>query len=97
MTTLEPWNVVNKEIKRSTVSRVNWRAIFGMSLTKVIAIHRAKGHSVEQTLHILYDKPFMNAELRRRLRIGVNARFGEMDSEHNARKKIGVLCKTCGR
>jgi len=95
--TLDGWQVVEEEVKRSKILRVNWKEIFGMSLTKKIAELKASGFALEETLDILKSTPGLNGELKRRIKIGVCARYGEIKSEEKARIKIQGTCLHCGK
>jgi len=97
-TDLNVWEVVKEQIQVNRKSRINWKDVFGETLTKVVASHRAQGLNALFTLAALCGKyPGMSEELKRRLKIGVCARFGEMKSEENAHIKVKGKCPTCGR
>jgi hypothetical protein len=83
-------NVVKPEIERNTYPRINWRAFFkGLSLTRVIAKFKAAGLNASQTYDTLvYENPTFSEEVKRRLKIGVAARFGEMKTAQSELKKV---------
>ena len=73
------WGVVENAMQHNTRDRFNWKLYLGMSLTRAVAKLRYEGLTAEQTYYeLLKTHPELNEELRRRLKIGVCARFGEM-------------------
>lgn len=92
MGTFDEYEVVKEQIDRSKIPRVNWKAIFQETLTKVVAGYYAKGHTAESAyLDIvarLKNQSIDNPELLRRLKIGVCARFGEIKSESHKIRQV---------
>lgn len=85
---LNHWQVVEEQIERNQQPRINWKPLLGMSLTKAVARFRAAGLTAKQTLDALYfEHPELTEEAKRRLKIGVCARFGEMGSVESELKK----------
>lgn len=88
----DEYEVVDYQIKRSNIPRINWKAIFGESLTKVVAEYYAKGNTAPETYtkieQRLKDMAITNTEILRKLKIGVCARFGEIRSETNKIKRV---------
>lgn len=85
------WSIINKEIDKNKQYRINWKHVFGKSLSKIVAYHKAKGLSTTETFsRILRDYPFLiyEEELKRRLWIGINARYGETNSMLNELNNI---------
>lgn len=85
------WTIVNKEINKNKLNRFNWKLIFGKSLSKIVAYNKIKGLTTEETYSkILRDYPFLiyEEELKKRLWIGINARFAETNSMLNEVKNI---------
>lgn len=82
---LSEWEVINEQIQRSKISRINWKHIFNESLTQVVARYYAKGHDATETYDLikkrLSNMQITNQELLRKLKIGVCARFGEMNTQ----------------
>ena len=72
------WNVVEDNIARNKNYRVCWRAYLGNSLTRIIGRCKAMNYTAEQTYKYCIDKqPDLPQELKRRLIIGIAARYGE--------------------
>lgn len=85
------WNVVEKEIQRNTIKRFNWKLYLGHSLTSCIAKLREQGLDAEETYHeLIKTHPDLNEELKRRLKIGVCARFGEMGTVEKVKQLRGL-------
>lgn len=83
------WEFINEQIERNKTSRINWKPIFKMSLTRVCAKFKAAGLSSEQTFDaICFEHPEFSEEMKRRLKIGVFARFGEMNTEMKEMNKV---------
>lgn len=86
---LDSWSVVEEQIKKNSYPRINWRAIFGMSLTRVVARFRACGLSPDLTFETLcFEHPEFSDEMKRRLKIGVCARFGEMGTAIKEHERV---------
>lgn len=85
------WDLVEEQISINTKDRFNWREYFGISLTRVIARLKAQGlNSDEVYSELCKTHPDLSVELKRRLKIGCAARFGEIataESEKNGKKK----------
>ena len=83
------WELVEQQIKRNTKPRINWKALIGMSLTRAIARFKAAGLNAEQTYNsLVFEHPDWSDEIKRRLQIGVAARFGEMATSQSELKKV---------
>ena len=80
--------VVVPEIKRNNYPRMNWKGVLGMSLTRAVARFKAAGMSAEQTIKAIEFENDLTDEAKRRLRIGVCARFGEMGTAQSELKKV---------
>jgi citrate lyase beta subunit len=79
---LDVWKVVNEQIARNRQARINWTRVFGMSLSKYVARCKAEGLSALQTLDkAITENAGLSDEARKRLKIGICARFGEINSE----------------
>lgn len=82
---MQEWEIVNKEIDRSKIIRVDWKAIFNMTLTKKIRTYYKLGMTSRQAFETILSElkskgylPEHCPELYRRIRISVAARYGEM-------------------
>lgn len=85
---LNHWAVVNEAIANNHRERLNWKALLGMSLNRAVAKFKAQGYNAAQTLEALnISHPEWDSETRRRLKIGVCARFGEMETAQKELKK----------
>lgn len=83
------WPIVEKEMEKNQQPRINWKAIIGMSLTRAIARFKAAGLTADMTYDtLLFENPNLTQEMKRRLRIGVCARFGEMSTAQSELKKV---------
>ena len=91
----DEYEVIKHEIDRSKISRVNWKALFGESLTKVVAAYVAKEYTAEAAYNDIVARlariDVNNPELLRRLKIGVSARFGEIRSESDKIRLIKLI------
>lgn len=88
-TDFNSWQLVVDEIKRNQYPRINWRVVLGMSLTRACARFKAAGMTAEQTIKALeFEHEDLTEEARRRLRIGVCARFGEIGTAQSEFKKV---------
>ena len=86
----EPWKFIEQQIKRSHIKRFNWQSIFYSTLTKAILTLKMSGQSADETVFILINNPNMKllhkknpnfcAELCRKIKISVYARYGENNS-----------------
>ena len=82
------WDLVEEQMQINTKDRYNWKELFGMSLTRYIAQMKAHGFDAEGAYKEICNVYMINDELKRRLKIGVAARYGEMataQSELNKR------------
>jgi len=50
------WEVINGEIERNRGERINWRGVFGVSLSKVAADFYAAGEPWEYCFSVCVDK-----------------------------------------
>lgn len=81
------WDVVDKQIERSTIKRYNWKKVLGKSLTQEILLLKKAGCDVEDTFITLRnDQRVLNfikenkneaKNIIANLKISVHARFGE--------------------
>ena len=79
------WEEIDKQIERNTQERINWKKYLNMSLTKAVAKYRAAGCDADITYNsIINEHPELTTEEKRRLKIGVCARFGEMETAQKA-------------
>lgn len=79
---LNVWAVINEQIARNSQTRINWVRVFGVSLSKYVARCKAQGLNPVQTLDkAITENAGLSDEAKKRLRIGVCARFGEINSE----------------
>lgn len=91
---LQVWDFVNRQVQASSVKRVNWKALLGMTLTEYITnLKTLYDCNVEQTYnHIVGQLQKMNIEdndTLRRVKISVYARFGEQASYKKRLEKGG--------
>ena len=88
-----PWEAA---AERSTIPRIVWKDVIGMTLTKYVAQELAKGskslHMQEYLFHeavgnqALAEKGWTHEEIAKNIKIGVSARISEMRSEKTAYK-----------
>ena len=74
--------VVNNAMNENKGNRLNWKEILGVSLTKWVYMLRKEGMDAKEVIKFTCNEHPM---LRRKdyfdkLKIGVNARFGEMNT-----------------
>lgn len=85
-------DIVESQIDKSTIPRLNWKALLGESLTKYVAERYAKNYEPEKTYAELEQKlrsmQIDNAEIFRRLKIGVSSRYAEIMSESKKIKEV---------
>jgi hypothetical protein len=87
----EDWEVVNEQIERSKITRIKWKKILGVSLTRAILELKKEGLNSQEVFHVLLHgsklTEFVNTHFSARekvienLRISVSARFGESRTE----------------
>ena len=83
------WEALKAEINRNTYPRINWKVILGMSLTRAVARCKTAGLNVEQAIKTIeFEHPGLSKEAKRRLRIGVTARFAEMGTALSEIRKV---------
>ena len=83
------WELVEEQIKKNSYPRINWKPLLNMSLTRAIAKFKAAGLNAEQAYKILvFEHPDWSDEVKRRLKIGIAARFGEMATSQSELKKV---------
>ena len=80
------WDLVEEKIKQTTGDRTNWKMILGKSLTKEVANLKFKGNKQDECFDIICKSSPLTEEQMRKLKIGIAARFGEIDSEMEERK-----------
>jgi len=88
---LDEWDIINNQIKRSKIKRVNWKEILGMSLTKAILLLKKENLSALECYTTLRDgtkiKQYLihhfseKEKILTNLYISVNARYGESKTE----------------
>lgn len=87
----EDWIVVNEQIERSKITRIKWKKILGVSLTRAILELKKEGLTSQECFTVLKDgsklTDFINTHFSARekvienLRISVSARYGESKTE----------------
>lgn len=81
----DTWNIINEQIERSKIPRINWKKILGDSLTKIAAGMYARGFTAQETYRILAKKlhgmGYSGGKIYENLKIGISARYGEIKSE----------------
>lgn len=82
------WDLVEEQKKINTHKRLNWKLLFGKSLTRVIAEYKAQGLNQDEVFAVITSKYGLTDDAMRRLRIGVAARFGEINSEQSAKEQL---------
>lgn len=85
------WDLVNEQIERSKIKRINWKSILGVSLTRAILELKKEGLSSEEVFHVLLHGSKLTDYLENqfsardrvieKLKISVSARFGESKTE----------------
>lgn len=81
------WPVIEQEIEKNKIDRFDWRKYLGESLTKAIAKLKAQKFSKEEAYDDLrLSHPKLSAELLRKLKIGIIARYGEINTAEAAKK-----------
>lgn len=86
---LTSWDVVEEQMEKNKMPRINWKALLGMSLTRAVARFKAAGLDgdlIYKTL--IFEHPELTDEMKRRLKIGVAARCGEMATSQSELKKM---------
>lgn len=90
-TNLNNWGIINAQIERSKIKRVNWVELLGHTLTEEITKHKLNGLNSENTFKVIKSKLLINniteTDILRRLKISVSARFGEQDAAIRRLKK----------
>lgn len=82
------WARIRKEIKQSSTDRLSWTKILGMSLNRKVAILKGLNwNSDEVYASIVREHPSLPNEAKRRLKIGVAARYGEQGIVDNVNRK----------
>lgn len=87
------WDFINRQIDLNKNKRVNWRALFGFTLTEYIFnVSNNYGLNAENTyLYIAGDLKRLNldtTENLRRVKISVFARIGEQKAYNNRKKNV---------
>ena len=86
------YEVIDSQIERSKIPRLNWKNVLKNTLTKEVAGYYGKGYTADQTYQAIVIKlksmAIDNPEIFRRLKIGVSARISEIISESNEIKKV---------
>ena len=85
---LDVWLTVKYSIRRNSRSRINWRAIFGVSLSRHIALMRFRGLTPDEIISDAVCRYGLLAEAERRLRISVCARFAEYGMVKNVEGRL---------
>lgn len=89
---ISEWSIINAQIKRSKIFRINWKELFGKTLTKKVSELYAKGYTNKEAYQALSNelawKGISARKYYENLKIGVAARFGEIKSESNEIKKV---------
>jgi len=85
------WAVVNDAIDRSKITRIKWKSILGVSLTRAILELKREGLSSDEVFQVLLTgsrlTEFITSHFAERekiienLKISVSARFGESNTE----------------
>ena len=90
----EIWEIIEEQIKRSQIKRINWKKLLGETLTKISAQYYAEGKTHKEAYLILSkdlrDKGFSYPKIFENLKIGISARYGEIKSES---KRINEVLK----
>jgi hypothetical protein len=82
----EVWEETEKRIQHGKIDRFQWQNYLGEPLTKLIARLKAQGMEKEQVYgNIITAYPALTEELKRRLEIGISARFGEIKTAEAAK------------
>ena len=94
----EPWKFIEKQIARSHIKRFKWQSIYGVTLTRAILTFKMQGKTADEVVEILTNdltlrelskrNPNFAAELRRKIKISVYARFGENNSSLRLYNKL---------
>lgn len=78
---LNNWDVVNQQINLSKIKRINYKEIFGKSLTEKITELKVKGIKSAEAIKILNDEAIKNGyidiSLFNRIKISVCSRYAE--------------------
>lgn len=103
ITAFNEYDVVNEQIQRTVMPRIQWNKTLKQSLTKSCAEAYAKGQTAQECYGELAQKIIDTGitdtnilrEILRKLKIGVSSRFSEMHSEmkkiRETREKINRL------
>ncbi len=84
------WKFISEQVKRSKISRYNWNAVYGTTLTKAILTLKLKGLDKDQCVFELINNPTIQAmylnnkplaeDMINKIKISVYARYGEQNS-----------------
>lgn len=78
------WEIINEQVQRTKIRRINYKAIFGKTLTAYITDLRLQGLNSTQTEYVIVEhlkRLHCNTpELVRRIQISISARYGEQES-----------------
>ena len=81
----EIWQTIEEQIRRSKIKRINWKKLFGETLTKLSAQYYAEGKTHKEAYRKLSkelrDKGLTFPKIFENLKIGISARYGEIKSE----------------
>lgn len=89
---LNNWLVVEKQIERSNIKRINWREILGHSLTEEITENKLKGLDSNNCFKYIKSKLLIknidDLDIIERLKISVSARYAEQNARDNRLKRL---------
>ena len=70
-----------QKAEANTAHRLNWRKLFGTSLTNKITQLKQQGYTINETYQqIINEFPFLTTEAKERLRISISARYAEQNA-----------------
>lgn len=87
------WEHINEEAERNTISRINWKLIFGHTLTEHITkLKENNPDKMSKDVYEIIKKELAelqidDIEILRRIRISVSSRYVEQTT-YNRRRKI---------
>lgn len=99
---MNEWEQVKEQINRNQQPRINYKALFGMSLTSYILMLRSQGFTSEEAydrilrnqysqLFMQYAKPGWKEKFKENVRISVVSRYAEQ--QHGDRMPLRTIQK----
>ena len=82
------WSIVEEQMSLNKSYRIKWKAYLGNTLNRVVARLKVEGNTADEAYRKNCDmRPDLPEELKRKLKIGVAARFGETGTYDSEKKR----------